>query len=96
MSIAYKLEPYDINKLKQKKKRKNPNRYIKRDITAAVEEFVISEYDCCRIFNCDTAREAHIECTIIRRTVQLGNFDNIKVVVRGEDVYLVKKDKWEK
>ena len=96
MSILYKLEPYDIKELKRKEKRTKPNGHVKRDVTAIVEEFLVSEHDCCRVCICDNDRKAHIECTILRRTVKLGGYDeNIKVVLRGESVYLVKKSKWE-
>lgn len=95
MSVMYKLEPYDIEELKRRGKRKNKNRYVKRDVEAIVEEFAASEHDCCRVCLCDNDRKAHIECTILRRTVNIFNYDNIKVVLRGEGVYLVKKSKWE-
>lgn len=96
MSISYKLEPYDINKLKRKEKRKAPHKYARRDVVSIIEEFMVSGYDCCRVCFCENDRKAHFECTILRRSVKTNGYDNsVKVVLRGEGVYLVKKDKWE-
>ena len=95
MSVPYRLEPHDIRELKTRAKRTTPNRHVNRDVIRIIEEFVESGYDCCRVCFCDTDRQAHIECTILRRSVKLGNYDNVKVVLRKSEVYLVKKDKWE-
>lgn len=97
MSVNYKLEPYDINELKRKAIRTVPYNCTPRNCIGIIEEFVNSGNDCCRVCTCDTDRKAHVECTILRRSVQIGNYSNtVRVVLRGENVYLVKKDKWEK
>lgn len=97
MSVNYKLEPYDINKLKEMRVRKSSYNCTPRNGIGIIEEFVNSGTDCCRVCICDTDRKAHVECTILRRSVQIGNYSNtVRVVLRGEGVYLVKKDKWEK
>ena len=96
MSVLYKLEPHDIRELKTRAKRKKPNKHVHRDVISIIEEFVTNNYDCCRVCICDTDRKAHIETTILRRSVKSLNYENqVKVVLRGEEVYLVKKSRWE-
>ena len=95
MSVPYKLEPCDINEVKHIEYRKSSKGCIRRDINATIEDFITSGHDCCRVCIAEDDRKAHFECTVLRRSVKLFNYDNVKVVLRGECVYLVKKDKWE-
>lgn len=97
MSVAFKLEPFDINELKNMKKRICSGRGVRRDVCSIIEEFAESEHDCCKVCSCDSDRKAHVEVTILRRSVEIAGYKKeIKVILRGEDVYLVKKNKWEK
>ena len=94
---TYQLEPHDIHELKHREIRKSSKGNVHhRNVIGTIEEFAFSDYDCCKICTCDTNRKAHIECTILRRSVKLGDFTNVKVVLRGEEVYLVKKSSWDK
>lgn len=95
MSVPYKLEEYDINALRRQSTRKSTAKQVQRDIIGIIEEFIAGNYDCCRVCVCDNDRKAHFECTILRRTVKVHNYENVKVVLRGDKVYLVKKNKWE-
>ena len=96
MSEVYKLEPYDIEELKNKPKRRIPHGVTPRDAIGLVEKFVGDGYICCKVCTCEDNRKAHIESTILRRSVKLRNYENtVKVVLRGNDVFLVKKSAWE-
>ena len=96
MSEAYELEPYDIEELKNKPKRRIHYGVTRRDAIGLVEKFVDDGYICCKVCTCDDNRKAHIESTILRRSVTLCNYENtVKVVLRGNDVFLVKKSAWE-
>lgn len=97
MSKDFKLEPFDIYELKHMDKRCMPKKNTyNRDVVGVLEEFLKSDYDCCKVISCDTDRKAHIECTILRRSISQQGFTNsIRAVLRGECVYLVKKSKWE-
>lgn len=92
MSVDFKLEPFDINELKNMDKRK-------RDIRSIIVEFAEGDYDCCRVCSCSYVndRKSHFEVAILRRSVEMAGYEKeIKVLLRGESVYLVKKNKWEK
>lgn len=95
MSVPYKLKPFDINELKRQQTRRSTYKQVHRDVIGLIEEFITKNYDCCRVCICDGDRKAHFECTILRRTVKVHNYENVRVVLRGNKVYLVKKDKWE-
>lgn len=96
MSELYKLEPYDIEELKNKPRRIIHRGVTKRDTIGIVEKFVEDGYICCKVCTCEDNRKAHIENTILRRSVKLRNYENtVKVVLRGNDVFLVKKSAWE-
>lgn len=95
MSVDFKLEPFDINELKNMDKRKSSRHAVRRDVLSIINEFAEGDYDCCRVFSCDNDRKAHIELTILRRSVEIAGYKKeIKVLLRGESVYLVKKNKW--
>lgn len=96
MSVAYKLEPFDINTLKEIDKRKKPGKYIRRHVIEIIDEFVAGNYDCCKVCSCENDRKAHVEVTVLRRSVKSSGHNNVKVVLRGNNVYLVKKDRWER
>lgn len=98
MSVLLKLEPCDIKDVKNKKVRRDPvGRRTYRNVAGIIEEFIESGHDCCKVCFCDSGRMAHIEVTILRRSVQSCGCarNKIKVVLRGSEVYLVRKDKWE-
>lgn len=96
MSADFKLVPFDIYELKTMKIRRDPGAgYTRRNIIKLIEEFVEMDCDCCKVYSCDVERKAHIECTILRRTVDYGGFDNVKVILRGKNVFLVRKDRWD-
>lgn len=89
-----KLEPYDIMKLKNIPRRKGGKYTIKNDNIGFIEKFVESDYDCCKVFTGSDDRKAHIECTILRRSISsLGA--NVRVVLRGNNVFLVRKNVWD-
>lgn len=89
-----KLEPYDIMKLKNIPRRKIGKYTIKNDNIGFIEKFVESDYDCCKVFTGSDDRKAHIECTILRRSISsLGA--NVRVVLRGNNVFLVRKNVWD-
>lgn len=89
-----KLEPYDIMKLKNIPRRKSGKYTIKNDNIGFIEKFVESDYDCCKVFTGSDDRKAHIECTILRRSISsLGV--NVRVVLRGNNVFLVRKNVWD-
>ena len=89
-----KLEPYDIMKLKNIPRRKSGKYTIKNDHIGFIEKFVESDYDCCKVFTGSDDRKAHIECTILRRSISsLGV--NVRVVLRGNNVFLVRKNVWD-
>lgn len=89
-----KLEPYDILKLKNIPRRKSGKYAIKNDCIGFIEKFVESDYDCCKVFTGSDGRKAHIECTILRRSVSsIGA--NVRVVLRGNNVFLVRKNVWD-
>lgn len=89
-----KLEPYDIMKLKNMPRRKSGKYTIKNDNIGFIEKFVESDYDCCKVFTGSDDRKAHIECTILRRSISsLGA--NVRVVLRGNNVFLVRKNVWD-
>ena len=93
MSTAYSLVPFDINELKSMKTRRKPSCSVYRHVCEIVDEFVEHNYECCRICTCDDARKAHIENTILRRSVNSRWYKNVRVVLRGNSVYLVKRDR---
>lgn len=96
MSEAYKLEPYDIEKLKRMPKKKSVKGYTKRNIKAIVEEFADSNYDCCRIYVSKDNMDAHVVASNIRDAIRRCDYVNkIKVVIRHEEIFLVKKSAWE-
>lgn len=89
-----KLEPYDIMKLKNIPRRKSGKYTIKNDNIGFIEKFVESDYDCCKVFTGSDDSKAHIECTILRRSISsLGA--NVRVVLRGNNVFLVRKNVWD-
>lgn len=95
MSVAYKLEPFDINELKNMENRRSSKYCTVRNVRGIIEEFVESEHDCCRVCFCDNDRKAHVEVTILRRSIKMAGYEReVKVVLRGECVYLVKRNKW--
>ena len=96
MSADFKLIPFDICELKTMKIRRGAGTgYTPRNIIKLIEEFVEMDCDCCKVNSYDSNRKAHIECTILRRTVDYGGFDNVKVILRGKNVFLVRKDRWD-
>lgn len=96
MSVQYKLEPCDINEIKNIQIRK-PSKYrSNRDNIGLINEFADSEYDCCKVCHCDDDRKAHIEVTILRRSIKSsGHYHSVRVIQRGDCVYLVKRNKWD-
>lgn len=94
MSITYSLVPFDINELKSMRTRRKPAGRDYRHVCELVDEFVEHNYECCRICTCDDNRKAHIESTILRRSVDFRGYKNVRVVLRGNSVYLVKRDRW--
>lgn len=96
MRKDYVLEPFDIKELKNINTRKSNKKCSRRSVIKIVEEFAEMDQDCCKLHIYNTNREAFIECTIIRRSIELAGYnDKIKAVLRGDGLYLVKKDKWE-
>lgn len=94
MNGQLKMEPYDIMKLKNIPRKKSGKYAIKNDRIGFIEKFVESDYDCCKVFTGSDDRKAHIECTILRRSVSsLGA--NVRVVLRGNNVFLVRKNIWD-
>ena len=89
-----KMEPYDISKLENIPRRKTGKYTIKNDCIGFIEKFVESDYDCCKVFTGSDGRKAHIECTILRRSVSLSGA-NVRVVLRGNNVFLVRKNVWD-
>ena len=89
-----KMEPYDIMKLKNIPRRKSGKYTIKNDNIFFIEKFVESDYDCCKVFTGADDRKAHIECTILRRSVNAIGA-NVRVVLRGNNVFLVRKNVWD-
>ena len=96
MDGQLKLEPYDIHELmrKHKRKRKSNKCIHQRDCVGVIEEFLESDYDCCKVFTGVDGRKAHIEGTILRRSVKIIGA-NVRVIQRGNDVFLVRKDLWD-
>ena len=91
-----KLEPYDIEKLKRMPKKKSVKGYTKRDNKAIVEEFSNSNYDCCRIYVSKDNMDAHVVSSNIRDAIRRCDYINIiKVIIRHEEIFLVKKSAWE-
>lgn len=89
-----KMEPYDISKLENMPRRKTGKYTVKNDCIGFIEKFVESDYDCCKVFTGSDDRKAHIECTILRRSISsLGA--NVRVVLRGNNVFLVRKNVWD-
>lgn len=89
-----KMEPYDISKLENIPRRKTGKYTVKNDCIGFIEKFVESDYDCCKVFTGSDDRKAHIECTILRRSISsLGA--NVRVVLRGNNVFLVRKNVWD-
>lgn len=89
-----KMEPYDISKLENIPRRKTGKYTVKNDCIGFIEKFVESDYDCCKVFTGSDDRKAHIECTILRRSVSsIGA--NVRVVLRGNNVFLVRKNVWD-
>lgn len=89
-----KMEPYDIMKLKNIPRRKTGKYTVTNDCIGFIEKFVESDYDCCKVFTGSDDRKAHIECTILRRSISsLGA--NVRVVLRGNNVFLVRKNVWD-
>lgn len=89
-----KMEPYDISKLENIPRRKTGKYTAKNDCIGFIEKFVESDYDCCKVFTGSDDRKAHIECTILRRSVSsIGA--NVRVVLRGNNVFLVRKNVWD-
>lgn len=95
MSEALKLEPYDIYRLRDKAKQRKAEGYTQRDIIGLINSFIASGCDCCKVCSSDDEKKAFIECSILRRSIKSGDFMNVKAVLRGEEVFLVKKDRWE-
>ena len=89
-----KMEPYDIHELMRKHKRKSSGHAPKRDCIGFIENFVESDYDCCKVFTGTNDSEAHIECAILCRSVKIIGA-NVRVIQRGNDVFLVRKDLWD-
>lgn len=89
-----KMEPYDIMKLKNIPRRKSGKYTIQNDNIFFIEKFVESDYDCCKVFTGSDNRKAHIECTILRRSVNAIGA-NVRVVLRGNNVFLVRKNVWD-
>lgn len=89
-----KMEPYDISKLENIPKRKTGKYTVKDDCIGFIEKFVESGYDCCKVFTGADNRKAHIECTILRRSVNAIGA-NVRVVLRGNNVFLVRKNVWD-
>lgn len=94
MNGQLKMEPYDIMKLKNIPKRKSGKYAIQNDCIGFIEKFVESDYDCCKVFTGSDDRKAHIECTILRRSVNILGA-NVRVVLRGNNVFLVRKNVWD-
>lgn len=94
MDGQLKMEPYDIMKLKNIPKQKSCKGTIKNDHICFIEKFIESDYDCCKVFTGSDGRKAHIECTILRRSVSLSGA-NVRVVLRGNNVFLVRKNVWD-
>ena len=97
MAGVLKLEPYDVEKLKKRPKKKHIKGYVKRNTKAIVEEFADSEYDCCKVCTCKDNMEAHMDSANIRDAIKRCGYENkIKIVVRHTELFLVKKNAWEK
>lgn len=94
MDGQLKMEPYDIMELLHIPKRKDNKSISKRDCVTFIEQFVMSSNDCCKVFTGTDNRKAHIECTILRRSVKASGL-NVSVVLRGKDVFLVRKKLWD-
>lgn len=95
MNVVYNLQPYDINLLKSQETTRRPKKYIKNDIIKLLDEFIDRGYECCLICTCVDNDQAHVKATIIRRTILIQGYHNIKVIRRKTKVYIVKKNKWE-
>lgn len=95
-SIDYKLVEYDIHKLKNMKYRRSSKNHTNRNVIGIIAKFVDLNYDCCELCICDDRKTAHIEHTIVRRSVKLGGYDaRVRVVLRGNKIFLVNKHKWD-
>lgn len=96
MNAQYKLEPCDINEVKSVLIRKAPKHRPNRDGIGLINEFADSDYDCCKVCHCGDNRKAHIEVTILRRSIKSsGHYHSVRVIQRGDCVYLVKRNKWD-
>lgn len=89
-----KMEPYDISKLENIPRRKTGKCTVKNDCIGFIEKFVESDYDCCKVFTAADNSKAHIECTILRRSINVIGA-NVRVVLRGNNVFLVRKNVWD-
>ena len=96
MSVLYKLEKFDIYELKNMPTGKGiPTGSVKRNVAEMLEEFINGNHDCCKLCTCEDGRKAHIEYANLHTAMTRAKLTNIRIVIRGCSVYLVKKDKWE-
>ena len=95
MSETLKLETYDIYQLRDKVKQRKSEKSEKRNIVELIENFIDSECNCCRVCSCDDSKQALMESSGLRRTIRNEGFRNVITILRGTEVFLVKKDRWE-
>ena len=92
-----KLEPYDIRKLWGHPISRSDGGYKRRNFRKVLEDFVNSQHDCCKIYSGDDYAKANIMAVSLRDSIKRFDYKNtVKVVVRGNNVFLVKKRAWEK
>lgn len=94
MKAVYSLEPFNINELKSMETRRKPVDRDFRHVCELIDEFVENDYECCKVCTCDDNYKAHIESTVLRRSVDIRGYKNVRVVLRGNSVYLVKRNLW--
>lgn len=92
-----KLEPYDIRKLWENPRSRSDGGYKRQNFRGILEDFVNSQHDCCKIYSGNDYAKANIMAVSLRDSIKRFDYKNtVMVVVRGNNVFLVKKRAWEK
>lgn len=92
-----KLEPYDIRKLWENPRSRSDGGYKRQNFRGILEVFVNSQHDCCKIYSGNDYAKANIMAVSLRDSIKRFDYKNTgMVVVRGNNVFLVKKRAWEK
>lgn len=92
-----KLEPYDIMQLWELPRSRAVGGHKRRNFREVIEEFVNSQHDCCKIYSAGDYAKANTITMNLRESIKRLDYKNtVIVVVRGTNVFLVKKSAWEK